>query len=372
MARLRSPALTVLSSLWFVACGPEKDTTATQATTTGTDGNSSVPGTTAGPGGNTPASEPTSTTTSTTTGPGVTTTTMNPVTSVGTAGTTDVAETDSTTGGDCIIEVPPPGSCAKGAPLQPRPSTVRSMRPKLARTMGEDEPFAASTGTTTEGDSTTCVFICEPTDVGSALECDPFAQDCPEGEKCNAFANDGGGSWNATKCVPAGPDLVGEPCTVEGSAISGIDSCVAGAMCWNVDPNNQGTCIALCTCSIANPICEVPNTTCAISNDDSLVLCLPVCDPLNPGVCGPSEVCISNPTDNLFTCVTDASGEEGQQGDPCEFVNVCDPGLFCGPEGSCSPFCALDEPACPGGQACMPWFEEGQAPQCFENLGACI
>ena len=55
------------------------------------------------------------------------------------------------------------------------------------------------------------------------------------------WANDGGGAWNATKCeeIPPEPDGVGEPCTVEISGTSGVDTCVLGAMCWDVDPETN-------------------------------------------------------------------------------------------------------------------------------------
>jgi hypothetical protein len=377
MAHLRFPGFTLLSLVCVVACGPDKDATGTMVnSTTGTDSNSSAPGTTAGPDGETPASDPTSS--SSTSGPAVTTST-SPATSVGTmTDDTGPGETGSTTGGECVIEVPPPGSCNGVAPLTKRPTS--GLQLELPKHAGEDEPFAASTGTsgtTTEGDSTSCQFICEP-DGGGGQECDLFAQDCADGEKCNPFANDGGNSWNASKCVPVGPDQIGEACTVEGGGTSGFDSCAKGAMCWDVDfATGEGTCVALCTCSLEQPICEVVNTQCAIANDGVIILCLPVCDPLNPVACAPDEVCIQS-GDN-FSCVLDASGDVGAAGDGCSFANGCDPGLFCGAAdescadvGCCAPFCALDNPVCPAGKECQPWFEEGAAPMCFEDLGACI
>ncbi len=77
---------------------------------------------------------------------------------------------------------------------------------------------ATSTGTT-GGD--TCGFLCgTDEDATGVTPCDVFKQDCPEGEKCSAYADDGGTSWNASKCVPVNGDgQPGEPCTVEGSAL---------------------------------------------------------------------------------------------------------------------------------------------------------
>lgn len=67
------------------------------------------------------------------------------------------------------------------------------------------------------------------------------------------------------------------------------------------------------------------------------------------------------------------------------FVNTCDPGLGClspavvtGCEsmvGCCSAFCELsDLAACTDlvGMSCVPWYEAGQAPEGFEDLGVCV
>lgn len=313
-----------------------------------------------------------------TTGPGMTATTVAPTTSAGGTGTgagssSSGAGTSSTSGGttggvECMIDLPDPGSCNKLVGGGGRPGGLKGPA-------SDPEPFGASSGG----------FIQPPGDLGGP-GCDLFAQDCPDGQKCNAFANDGGSSWNATGCFPVdpNPDPIGAPCTAEGSGVSGIDSCVPGAMCWGIDTQTgEGTCVELCTCSIEQPICTTPNTTCVISNDATLVLCLPVCDPLDAAACGSGDVCVSNPSgDGLFICVIDASGDSGQTGDPCEFINACGPAHACvSPEffpgcdlnsgGCCAPFCDLDAVACPPGSECLPWFEQGMAPKCFEDVGVC-
>jgi len=69
-------------------------------------------------------------------------------------------------------------------------------------------------------------------DNGGTIKCDVYKQDCAPGEKCTVWADDGGGNWNATKCVPVTGDKVpGDICTAEGSGASGIDNCEAGTMC---------------------------------------------------------------------------------------------------------------------------------------------
>jgi hypothetical protein len=201
------------------------------------------------------------------------------------------------------------------------------------------------------------------------------------------WANDGGSSWNATRCSPLDPNpgQIGDPCTVEGSGVSGIDNCDIASMCWDVDPEtNMGTCDAFCSGSEANPVCEDPATSCVNANNGTLILCLPSCDPLLQD-CPEGQACYN--VNDTFACAPDASGETGVFGDACEFLNVCDPGLFCAnPEavpdcasgGCCSPFCDFSDPeasaACPGaagGQECVAWYEEGQAPPGLEDVGAC-
>lgn len=354
-----------LAAAVLLACQPSKDTETTAASTgpeDGTFGHSSTP-----QSGTATTGVGTGVTTSTDSPPDPTADTV-PTTDPtglpsGTSSTTVFpGETDATTTGvpGCVPDPPPPKMCNK------------------AVGGGDGQAFGASTGGCGE-------FIC-PVDVGGGLECDIFEQDCPEGQKCNAWSSDGDNSWDSTKCVPIdpNPDPVFAPCTVEGFGASGVDSCVKGAMCFGVDEETlQGTCVELCTCSPENPICNLTPATCLIANDGVLALCLPSCDPLNPNACPGDQVCISNPQDPaVFICITDASGGEGQVFDPCEFANACDPTLLCAnpallpgcnqdAAGCCVPFCDLSAIDCPPGADCLPWFEEGQAPKCFEDIGVC-
>jgi hypothetical protein len=226
-----------------------------------------------------------------------------------------------------------------------------------------------------------------PTDLGgSPNECSPWVQDCPEGEKCMPFDSDGNNSWDALKCVPVArdPGKPGEPCTAEGSGVSGIDDCELGAMCWSVDNDTkEGVCVAMCTGSPDDPTCTVPDTSCLIANDEVLILCLPGCDPLL-NECAPDEVCVPSPQDKgVFICALDASGDGGKEFDECAQLNSCDPGLLCGDSAMaaecdqnalrcCVAFCDLTMPACNGaGAECVPWFEEGMAPEGLDHLGVC-
>jgi hypothetical protein len=89
-----------------------------------------------------------------------------------------------------------------------------------------------------------------------------------------------------------------------------------------------------------------------------LNLCLSSCDPLLQDCLNDAEVCY--PINDGFTCAPDASGEEGQANDSCEFINVCDKGLMCADAafvgvrlravpatGCCTPFCVISSRTAP-------------------------
>jgi len=323
-------------------------------------------------------SDPTSTTATTTIDPDSGSSTTNPTTGSTTRGTATSTGGDSSTGSElCEIMIPPPGECPFAAPRPGRglvgaASSVFDLDPELDLEAQPDEVQGGG-------------FIIEA-DVGGAMECDIWTQDCPDGEKCMPWANDGGGSWNATRCSPLDPNPagVGEDCNVEGSGVSGIDNCDIGQMCWGVDAaTNIGYCLELCSCDPSFPVCNTPNTICSITNDGVLPLCLLACNPLDPTACPADEACYG--VDDGFQCVPDNSGDSGAPGDPCSFINACDPGSFCasadgvpgcdgGSPGCCSPFCTLgDDATCLADQGCVPWFAQGGAPdECLATVGACV
>ena len=218
---------------------------------------------------------------------------------------------------------------------------------------------------------------------GPDFECNILERDCADDEKCMPWANDGGNAWNATKCTPLDPNPgdLGDPCTVEESPVSGIDTCKRHAMCWDVDLETlEGECIGMCIGSSGRPTCEEDFTECTFS--EALALCIPQCHPLEQD-CAPEASCI--PSGEGFLCVLIAV--DGAYGDPCEFVNHCGPRLFCADpldvpdceatHGCCQRFCDLNQFAatqCAGypAETCTPWYPDGvpHHPQ-YENLGAC-
>jgi hypothetical protein len=170
----------------------------------------------------------------------------------------------------------------------------------------------------------------------------------------------------------------------DGSGVSGNDTCDLGALCWNADSDTGiGTCVAFCEGSPDSPSCAT-GTNCVITNNGTLNLCLPGCDPLVQDCENPDDLCLPSPGGTEgYVCVLDASSGVGVYGAPCNFANSCNHGLICidpagvpvdecaGASGCCSPMCSISGgEACPGdGQTCEPVFDP--QPPGFEDVGVC-
>ena len=234
----------------------------------------------------------------------------------------------------------------------------------------------------TDTDDPSTSFYAGPTDVISVDECDPFAQDCPDGEKCVPKADEGPW-WEINACVPVlGDGGVGDPCSY-GGPLEGTDDCDADTLCWNPHGDDGvavGTCVPFCSGTADDPICEVEGTACMISNQGSINLCLQHCHPLEDG-CPVGEACAW--VRNDFYCHVPLA--PGMQGDTCEHEPVdCNPGVQCVPAealsgcegtGCCTSYC--DITADPGpcvelGLVCVGMFENAQPPPGYEDVGLCL
>lgn len=296
-----------------------------------------------------------------------------------TGGETTVETTDPTTEG-------PTTEATTGDPMT-GPTTEPTTDPTTGPTT--EEPTNA-----TESDTSTWIV---PPDMDGGGECSVTAQDCPDGQKCMPYANDGGGSWNSTKCVDLADNAgeIGDECTYEGGTLSGIDNCGGDSLCWFLDMEGVGECLEMCS---GDPATCSSNKTCDISNGGVLALCLQSCDPTSPACDDSSEICFPG-SEGGFICDFDGSPEDGgYAGDPCEFINVCKLGNLCGNAmavpncvggiGCCAPFCSLDEDdpkqTCIdaygaaehdlGGSEvdCVPWYEPGSEVPGLGHVGICI
>lgn len=247
-----------------------------------------------------------------------------------------------------------------------------------ATSAGEPTDADSSEEGTTEPPSN---FLATP-DGGPRIECDTWAQDCPAGYKCNPWASSGGSVHDAAKCVAMVPNpaKIGEPCTMGQDALDGVDTCGVGAMCWwDGFGSDIGICREFCTGSDSNWACADPQFRCG--GNRFFPICLPSCCPLLQD-CDDGEGCYPDHLD--FRCFPDVGDKTGAYADPCEFLNVCDPGLLCvgsaafpdcdGSTGCCTHFCELGSSDCDGlgaTVACLPWFDEGEAPPGLDHVGVC-
>jgi hypothetical protein len=275
-----------------------------------------------------------------------------------------------------------PATSTTGAPPT---ATTGLVTPDTGDTTSTTTTSTTSSTTTTDPTTTTDdpgTFIPIP-DMGPP-PCDAFAQDCPRGEKCMPYASDGGQSWNDSKCVDVmdDPAAVGEPCFVLDSGVSGLDNCELGAMCWNPDDQNQGTCIALCGGTADNPACP-DGFNCTYGRSVPFGVCTALCDPLLQN-CEPGDLCIPDPIDLGFLCSPDSLDEASPVHAPCDYHTGCAQGLLCVPpstatecdpqvNGCCQPVCDVEAPnTCTGeAQTCVPYWDEGTSPPGYEHIGLC-
>lgn len=229
---------------------------------------------------------------------------------------------------------------------------------------GADEGYATTSG---------CGFTCpQPPNPGggNVFECSLTGADCGEGDRCMPWDNSGGNTWNATRCVPVSnaAGQTGDPCTAEGSYVSGIDDCDVGLWCGPDSAADEleltGTCRRFCD---AGPcpgemICVVPGSL-------ALGVCQPPCDPLNDDACPGSQGCM--PAGFGFAChPTDPHGE----GEACAATSQCGPGevctdaTHCGDEPCCAAFCDLSAPDCENAMSCTEW---GSPLSAYANVGFC-
>ena len=225
-------------------------------------------------------------------------------------------------------------------------------------------------------------------DIPSGGQCNLFGQDCGADEKCNAWNTDGGIFPNGAKCVPVmGDQQPGEGCKVEGKFGDGLDDCVEGSICLDLDDSGMATCVGYCLGSMADPSCPQVEDRCAFLFEPTVPLCFPNCDPLTQD-CGETDTCVPNIAAlgaEFFVCMPRVFEEiPGQYGDACYALSGCDPSYLCifaenvpgcGATYCCSTYCDTSMPdTCTifdPTLSCVPWFPEGQATPGYESVGIC-
>ena len=302
--------------------------------------------------------------------------------------TTTVGHSSAPTGDPSVptTTAPDPTTIPNGTggpdPGDPSVSTTAPPDPTIPNGTGGPDPGDDDSAVPFDPIETTVAFISTSPDLPPG-DCDPWAEDCPDGQKCAPFATPGSPTWDAVQCVPIvdDPAPAGAPCSVLDHPTSGLDDCVKHAMCWDLGPDLHGTCVAMCLGDGFNQAsCLDPDNLCVQANDNVILVCLPRCDPLLSD-CPEGQVCIPSATD--FACAPDASGAGGQAFTPCAAGNACDPGLLCADSSHtalcdpdvaecCLPFCDLDQfDSCPPDTACIPVFPKGGVEPQLLDVGLC-
>jgi hypothetical protein len=248
--------------------------------------------------------------------------------------------------------------------------------PELTDAVATTVHAETSAGSST-GAGETCDFICDDDgtyETGRCLDCDLWTDECcADDQKCMPWANDGGNRWTSVRCAPVddAPAGLGEPCEVQGSYVSSIDSCGDRLMCFWVDPRGDvGTCVAKCEGSENAPSCSDPGTSCVIDFDATLALCLPPCDPLVPDCVHGSCVRVDGADGPSFACGV-ALLPSVDDFAPCEHDWSCAPGSLCvdgdlppacEDDDCCAPICDLAAPdACGPDRVCTSLLPERDA-----------
>ena len=245
-----------------------------------------------------------------------------------------------------------------------------------------EPPGTSTTAPSGDSDSDGGNGFISPVDAGEAYQCELGGDDCGPGEKCVPYDMDGFSSWNATRCVAIVPDPagLGDPCEQElneHGGWTGNDDCGDQAICWDFDPEAPGACKGLCENGLD---CQDPGAVPYVGCQNCFCVCETPCNPLADDCLG-HQMCVV--TGRIATCVPDASGEGGAFQDPCEFVNVCDPGLFCANSdsvagcddfaaGCCTPYCDTQAPDCPASMQCEPLYPDGGGPDSLQFVGMCL
>lgn len=282
-----------------------------------------------------------------------------------------------TTEGGSVTGATSSSSSDSGAPSSSSSTTSESTtNVEPVTTSSASTGPGRTTGSSDDGGTwqttTDCGFTCPNPPGGGAGPCQIGGSDCPEGNKCMPWANDGGVLWNATKCVPLDPDPdgPGEVCRYEGSTVSGVDSCGVGLWCGAGElETGEGLCVQLCGSPTLT--CDSSERCVGSGSVPGFGVCAAECDPLAQA-CEKGRGCwpagfgfgcqFALPYELQEGCVSDTACEPGEVCKPASEVRGCEH------EQCCTAVCDLQDPSCATGQVCV---DHGSPLSAYANVGYC-
>lgn len=280
--------------------------------------------------------------------------------------------------------------CAPPLPSQDGGTTTSQSE---SESESEDEDSSSSSSSESGEDPTTSTETDPSTDTSldfvpnhdwadSGLECDPWSQDCPDGEKCAAADFDLEPGPDSNECVPiTGNGGLGDPCEWDGP-VEASDDCDGEHACYFVAENGDtwlGTCAPFCDGTPDDPICP-GMLGCYITGQGAQILCLPSCDPLLQDCTDPNSLCQWTSSAN-FVCIQ--RGADVGTGEPCSVDNDCAAGDVClgamlvpgcADDACCTSYCEVGMLGGCDAQpdtSCEPFFSDPPPPG-FELIGVCI
>lgn len=198
--------------------------------------------------------------------------------------------------------------------------------------------------------------------------CNPWLiQHCVPDEQCVPYGPWSADEWwTSARCMQGQTAKIGEPCSRLQGIYDGVDTCEAGAVCWDVDPDTAlGICVPLCSGAPHDPSCP-PGSACVLAHPMWAAFCLPPCDPF-ADECSPGYACTL--VGETLACMPAAS-QTAALGQPCEHPNECGSARACvdacAGEHCCVEFCDLQAPACPEPTSCVPISSDPSS-----QLGVC-
>lgn len=225
--------------------------------------------------------------------------------------------------------------------------------------------------------------------------CDPWCQDCKDGQKCIPAIRTVDPPDATCVPVPPVPKQQGELCSSEGTV---ADECAKGLACLGTDLQLKGSvCAQLCTGTPKDPKCANDAERCFLSSNDALAVCLPVCDPLAQDCPYPGDRCWLHDPDcadaaclpmglrGTTNCILDPAPDTVYNS-TCFKQHTCSAGQAClasdhmaacvDPVGCCSPLCDLNDQqfVCPDsdkGMKCLRVFSAEATPAKLAHLGVC-